>query len=272
MLNDIYLLALIVMLSTVIGILAYVAYKMRARFLHLDKQLSQITNSINNRIDNRIDNCVTTFANSLDEKIMEVQNTISLMHMPFKFPVFLGNASIDSHHARFLVQHLVEVRPKTIVELGSGSSTLIIAHVLNSLGIKDVYHLSVDQEIHYLKISERWAELNGVSNYVKFFHAPLTPYSGHDTPWYSGVTHAVQDRKIELVLVDGPAAYEAGFEYARYPALPALYSLLSEHCTIILDDANRPAEQSIVKRWLTEYPEFNASYIKSGKGVAILRR
>jgi hypothetical protein len=39
---------------------------------------------------------------------------------------------------------------------------------------------------------------------------------------------------------------------ARYPALHVLESQLAPNAVVILDDADRPDEQGIVRRWITE--------------------
>lgn len=208
----------------------------------------------------------------LDDAIISIQNAVAISNLNAEVPIFLGDASIDGFHAKFLVQYLVEHQPKTIVELGSGSSTVLIAQVLRALRIEDLLHVSVDHEARYLEQSRTWATLAGVADRVCFLHAPLGPVEGQSTEWYTGVTAALGNRSIDLVLVDGPPAYQPGFGNARLPALPVLYTHLAPHCTIILDDANRPGEKEIIKQWLSKYPEFTLSRIERGKGVVILSR
>jgi hypothetical protein len=56
--------------------------------------------------------------------------------------------------------------------------------------------------------------------------------------------------EIDLLLVDGPPGSLG--EMARYPALHALENQLAPNAVVILDDAGRPDEQGIVRRWITE--------------------
>jgi hypothetical protein len=72
---------------------------------------------------------------------------------------------------------------------------------------------------------------------------------GEEFPWYN--VEAFRDiNEIDLLLVDGPPGSLG--EMARYPALHVLESQLAPNAVVILDDADRPDEQGIVRRWITE--------------------
>ena len=67
--------------------------------------------------------------------------------------------------------------------------------------------------------------------------------------WYE--VDAFRDlNEIDLLLVDGPPGSLG--ETARYPALHVLESRLAPNAVVILDDADRPDEQGIVRRWITD--------------------
>ena len=53
---------------------------------------------------------------------------------------------------------------------------------------------------------------------------------------------------IDLLLIDGPP----GLPETAYPALNVLQSRLAPSAVVILDDADRAGEQTIVQRWITE--------------------
>ena len=59
---------------------------------------------------------------------------------------------------------------------------------------------------------------------------------------------------------------------SRYPALPLLQAYFSDEVIILLDDAARADEQSIIAMWTREFPGFEYEYIPAEKGAAILRR
>jgi hypothetical protein len=201
---------------------------------------------------------------------LESVNATCLAPLGLTFPVFLGGWSIDSFLARWLIQHLLERRPKCIVELGSGSSTILIARTLNLLGENEATHIAVDHEKKYLGLTRDIATLNGVSDGVEFMHCPLVRYESLDKLWYDGLAEKLADRKIDLLIIDGPPGTLQPM--SRYPAIPLLLPQLNSHCTIILDDAIRPEEQDIARRWVQENPDFSLVFTHQGHGSAILTR
>lgn len=200
----------------------------------------------------------------------ESVNASCINTLGFKFPVFLGGWSIDTFLGRYLIQHLLEHRPKCIVELGSGSSTIIIARTLQILDEKGTTHIAVDHEAKYLGLTRDTAQLNGVAESVEFLHCPLERYESLDKLWYGGLTERLAGRKIDLLIIDGPPGPLQPM--SRYPALPVLAAHLAEHCTIILDDAIRQEEQEIAKLWVQEHPEFTLNLPLEGHGMAVLAR
>lgn len=65
--------------------------------------------------------------------------------------------------------------------------------------------------------------------------------------WYdsSTVTVAAGSAAFDMVLIDGPPAWQPGTGTSRFPALPDLLERLNRRASIYLDDANRPGERSI---------------------------
>lgn len=207
---------------------------------------------------------------AFSEASLESVNATCLAQLGLKFPVFLGGWSIDSFLGRWLVQLLLERRPKCIVELGSGSSTILIARTLTLLGENEVTHLAVDHEEKYLELTREVATLNGVADRVDFLHCPLVRYESLDKLWYDGLVERLADRKIDLLIIDGPPGPLQPL--SRHPALPILAPFLAEHCTVVLDDATRPDEQEIIKLWQNEFPGFTVDAPLGGHGAVVLSR
>lgn len=200
----------------------------------------------------------------------ESVNAACINSLGFRFPVFMGGWSVDTFLGRYLIQFLLQNKPKCIVELGSGSSTIIIARTLQILGKQDTVHIAIDHELKYLNLTRDTAQLNGVDEGVEFLHCPLERYESLDKLWYSGLTEKLVDCKIDLLIIDGPPGSLQPM--SRYPALPLLLPYMSEHCTVILDDAIRDEEQEIAQRWVQESPEFDLTFTSDGHGLAILTR
>lgn len=237
--------------AAILGALAVIALRLRARFRRLDQRFEAL-------------------ASMLEVKSVEIQSAVAIAQLQFRYPVFLGGPSVDAQHVRELLAVLEEMRPRVILELGSGSSTVIVARALQTLGNPPELHVAIDHDVRYLRNTIQLARANGVEQFVRFEHCPLAPIAGYALPWYSNVPETVGRAQIDLVIVDGPPAYERGKENSREPALSVLRPFLSKRAVVILDDANRQAEGRILDRWLQEYPEFSLRRIREGKGVAVL--
>lgn len=225
------------------------------------------------RLPDRVaESVVERMAPRLTEATQAAVNAVALQSLGLEFPAFLGGPSVDPFHARHLVDQLVACRPAVVVELGSGSSTILISQVMKRVCDPGYRHIAVDHDAHFLAVTERYARLNGVAERVEFHHCPLAPVPTVGLEWYSGLPALLAGSTVDLLVVDGPPAYLAGQEEARYPALPVLYPRLNTRCTILLDDANRPGERSILERWLRAYPEFTLTLLPEGKGLAVLTR
>jgi predicted O-methyltransferase YrrM len=233
-----------------------------ALMLHrLDSRLSDLRSRLDRDLPARI-----------DEKAMEVGHAVAFTALGLRFPVFLGGSSIDSFHAKYLVEHLLSDPPRTILELGSGSSTILIARVMEAQGAPPYAHIAVEHDAAFLDRSRAYARLNGVADRITFAHCPLVPIETLRMEWYADVPDLLAGRRIDLLIVDGPPAYRAGQERARLPALEVLYPHLAAKCTVILDDANRPGEVEVFRAWTRAYPEFRVKRLRRGKGIAILSR
>jgi predicted O-methyltransferase YrrM len=159
-------------------------------------------------------------------------------------------------------------RPKVIVELGSGSSTLVCAYVLQSLGDGRIY--SFDHESDYGQQTRERLQEHGLQEFASVNIAPLRQVSvGNESRiWYD--LNVENLPPIDLLIVDGPPYSTASL--ARYPALPRFWPRLAPGAVIVVDDANRPDERAMVARWLSEFPGLHAESIPHEKGTVIITR
>jgi predicted O-methyltransferase YrrM len=167
------------------------------------------------------------------------------------------------------VRLVLERRPKLVVELGSGVSTLLTARCLAQLGDGGRV-LAFDHDAHFAEQTRQLIERAGLSRFVTVEHAALVPLQtdGMRIEWYDPERFAaLPDAGVDLLLVDGPPG--AGQRLARYPALPELRRKLAAHAVVVLDDARRPDEQEILMRWQRRFPELEASYLATEKGTGI---
>lgn len=199
-------------------------------------------------------------------------NATSLGSLDFDFPVVLGGPSIDGQHARTLFHVLVSNKPQTILELGSGSSTMLIAKTLKKMGCIPRIHISVDHEEKYLNITREVAKLNSLDTQIQFEYCPLESLEGYDNKWYSNIRNLIEGKTFDLIVVDGPPAYEEGMGRAREPALDVFASHISPGGILILDDANRIGESAVSDAWLAKHKQFSRAIYKEGTGIAVFTK
>jgi len=143
--------------------------------------------------------------------------------------------------------HLVRTRrPKLVVELGSGTSTVWLAYVLEQLGGRLI---SLDHDPGYAAKTRAALAQHRLTEVAEVRDAPLrtVELEGRDYPWYD--TGALADVEgVDLLLIDGPPA-KTGPD-ARYPAMRVIEHRLADAATVVVDDANREDEQAAMRRWV----------------------
>lgn len=175
----------------------------------------------------------------------------------------LGSWKADTRFLTHIVDAIERLRPATVVELGCGASSLIIAKALSLFGGGRL--ISYDQHEFFTAATADWLASQGVAADIR--HAPLGPPPG-DWPglWYQ-LTDLPTD--IGLLVIDGPP-------WALHPlvrgAAESLFPRLANGATILLDDAARPGERLVARRWQKRWPQIAFTYDRSGaKGTLIGR-
>jgi len=169
-------------------------------------------------------------------------------------------------------------RRRRIVELGSGISTVLLARLLCQSSPQGGFRIAaVEHDARWAQWVTEQLDREGTGSDVVVIHAPLAPHprSERGLTWYDaaalteGLRIALRGDPIDLLLVDGPPAYAAGHGLARYPALPVLYDRLAPGATVVLDDAERPGEQAVLRRWEHETGlDFDRRAEQAGVAVA----
>ncbi len=143
--------------------------------------------------------------------------------------------------------HLIRTRrPRLVLELGSGTSSIWIAYALEQTGGKLV---SLDHDPGYADRTRAALAAHGLSGVAEVRDAPLRPVvlDGRSFPWYD--VDALADlRGVDMLLIDGPP--EKTGPDARYPAMRVLEDRLADAATVVFDDAHRHDEQLALQRWV----------------------
>ncbi len=203
-----------------------------------------------------------------DQRTQAIFNIYELIDLRLPLPYLSGWAAFPELISAILEQVKIN-KPNCIVELGSGSSTIITSYLLEELQKGKI--ISYDHDEMYGKITENRLSEHQLSDYADVISAPLKSIKldGNSYNWYD-IDLSKLDTKVDVLVVDGPP--EKTQKHARYPALPYFYEHLSDKAIVILDDAGRPEEKEIVQMWLKKYPEFIHEYIRTEKGISILKR
>lgn len=181
----------------------------------------------------------------------------------------LGGWAIAPDFANLLISHIDEHAPKVILELGSGTSTLIAAYGVKGQGGGKIYSLEHSKEC--ATSTTDMLKKHGLQDLAEVIHAPLKTVTLGKINWQWYDTQQISNiPAIDLLIVDGPPKKVQ--KMGRYPALPLLYDKLSKNATVLLDDSKRKDETKIIERWLSEYQELRLEMVNTERGTAVLRK
>ena len=176
----------------------------------------------------------------------------------------LGSWKADTGFLTLIVDHILEHRPQTVLELGAGASSLIVARALEKAG--GGKQISCDQHGPFIAATREWLGEHGVTAEMRA--TPLAPAPG-DWPgvWYD---HGPLPDRIDLIIIDGPPW--TIHPYVR-GAAETLFDRLPVGGTILLDDGARLGERVVARRWRRRWPNFRFDLIRNGtKGTLVGRR
>ena len=158
------------------------------------------------------------------------------------------------------IADLVRTRkPRLVVELGSGVSTLIVAKA----GARKV--ISIDNSAEFAEKTREMLKAHKVRG-VDVRVAPLKAHtSGVD--WYD--TAKLKDLKnIDLLIIDGPPGSKN--PDARKPALKELLNKLSSKAVVVIDDVNRKGEREMAEAFAKALPRHTLTILNHEKGTAVI--
>ena len=176
----------------------------------------------------------------------------------------LGSWKADTGLLTLLVDEIEARRPPVVVEFGAGASTLVLARALQLWGGGAL--TSFDQHPDFVALTRDWLAGHGLQTDLRI--APLAPSLG-DWPglWYDAP--GVPER-IDLLVIDGPP-------WTIHPltrgAAATLFARIAPGGAVILDDAARPGERLVARRWRQAWPDWDWRLLRTGtKGTLVGRR
>jgi len=192
---------------------------------------------------------------------------LSVLNISMPLPI-MREAAVSPDFANILVSIMFEKKPRIIVELGSGVSTLIIGYCIKKLSCGHVW--SLDHNKKYSDITIKNLKAHGLEKFSTVIVAPMKSIlvDNETYNWYDTKSLSTIKDKIDMLIIDGPPRRYA--ENVRYPSLPLLYDYLSNDAIIILDDANRKGEKEIVSKWLKQYSHLSYECLNTEKGTVVI--
>jgi predicted O-methyltransferase YrrM len=166
-----------------------------------------------------------------------------------------------------LVRHIQRNPVQTIVECGSGTSTIVIAHALKLLGRAGHIH-TIENNPFFARQLQAELEARNLQERVTVIVAPLVEkrYENFEQifHWYDLSAARIPDQ-IDLLFVDGP--YGKVNRHARFPAGPELLPKMAPTGHIFVDDAKRSDESALGRLWRTYYPDLGIRTLDVEKGA-----
>lgn len=186
------------------------------------------------------------------EPVNEVQALLQLLSKVPDAPPLppLGGWALSAGSMLAVWDLIERERPATVVECGSGTSTLWLSYAARAVG--GVRVISLEHKSVYLRRTEDLLVRHGVEQLADVRHARMreVDVDGQTLPWYDpGALDDVDS--IDLLVVDGPP--QSTGPLARFPAVPLLRDKLSPGVPVVLDDATRPGEREAVRLWAERY-------------------
>lgn len=183
----------------------------------------------------------------------------------------LGRCAASADFDVLLRQELTSLRPRTVVECGSGATTLLLALAVKQHGLST--RVVALEHLETCKArTEQALRQQGVAELVEVRLAPLTRSSvlDHETPSYDERT--LRDlNEIGLLVVDGSP--EPTGDRAWFPAVPLLRDRMSASCVIVVDDLIRPVDLELVQSWRALLPDFEYEQLDTlHRRVGVFRR
>ncbi len=206
--------------------------------------------------------------NTIYTQIDALFSIFSLIGIRHPLPTMRG-WPVSPDFVKILISLILELKPETLVELGSGVSTLVGGYGLEKNGKGRL--LSIDHDMPFAEITRRNLVLHGLETVAAVHEAPLQNqvFEGEERIWYA-INPGILPDSIDLLVIDGPPASIRSD--IRYPSLPFFFDRLSDCAVVLLDDAAREGEKDMVRRWTERWPCFTAEFVDTEKGAVILRK
>lgn len=206
----------------------------------------------------------------LQYRIQAINEITTLLDLRSPLPPMTGWAATPEL-AVTVLKTIQTYRPKNIIELGSGVTSIVSAYTVEKYSpVSNI--LSFDHDSAFAGKTKKEIEQHNLNRFIKVVHAPLTDIKidGETWSWYQ-LDKDMINHGVDLLIIDGPPVKTQ--KNARFPALPLLYPYISKNGIIILHDSDRNTEAATLKKWTQELQDITIlKQMFSEKGITILQK
>jgi predicted O-methyltransferase YrrM len=224
---------------------------------------TQLSNNSTNKLINNNKKEIHDLYNQIDA-LLSINSFIQLRH---PLPIMRGWPASPDFILR-LINVIFETKPKTILDVGSGVTSLIAGYCIEKIGSGKV--VSLDHDEKYYNITKSNIEKHGLEKVIELNFAPLREYDINNKKWlwYDNEFTKIYNN-FDLIIVDGPPGSIQ--KLSRYPVLHIMQKNMAKDVTIILDDGKRPEEKEIVEKWITDNKGFKSIFFNEDeKGTFVI--
>jgi predicted O-methyltransferase YrrM len=243
----------VILLSFSIVLLAYIVFSQR--------KLARRINSLSKQVSKEIKGQGSAMKNELGHHYHQVEaleQLLPLLKLSATLPPSRGWAA-SPDFLLTLSSIVRKQKPKLVLELGSGVSTLVCA----KSGAKKI--ISLDHSNEFGEATREMLKEHKVIGANIRINELLTYPGGYK--WYSPEA-LIGVKNIDLLVIDGPPS--SINPDARYPALEHLLPLLTKKAIVILDDADREDEKKLAQAFAHAMPNHKLTFLRHEKGTAVI--
>lgn len=193
----------------------------------------------------------------------------SAIHGPVPFGR-LGGWAISADALVTVVRDIRRRRSPSVVEFGSGLSTIAIAALLQTMGKGKL--VTVENDPDYLKQVDDDLSAYGLKSFVDLRHLPMVSFPA-TPPLASCFSYDLRELEAQfnVALVDGPFTAKFGAA-TRLAPLEWCVSRLHPGGSVYLDDAARNEERQVVTSLLALHSDIKEESFNTEKGLVRLLR
>ena len=246
-------LLILALLVAVFVLIAYLVRSTRALHRKVNRNADRVTKELSGQTGRIKNEIADTY-----HQVEAIEQLLPMLKLSAPLPPSRGWAA--SPDFLLTLAHITKsVRPRLTVELGSGTSTLVLA----KSGARKIISLDHSQEFGAQTRSMLEShKVRGVEIRIHDLEGYPSGYKWYAKSTLKGLA------KIDLLVIDGPPS--ATNSDARYPALEHLVPLLSPNATVVLDDVYRDEERKLADAIAKALPNHTITILSHEKGTAVI--